>query len=92
MKSSTHNIIEDLWYGSIDPLNGGLFKNNEITGLNEYIANHREDLEKNMTAEQKSVFEKYNDANSKLNGLCESVIFQCGFKLGAKLMLAVVTE
>ncbi len=25
MNSSTNNIIEELWYGNIDPLNGGIF-------------------------------------------------------------------
>ncbi len=92
MKSSIHNIIEDLWYGSIDPLNGELYKSAEMKKLIEYIARHREDLEKTMTDEQKAVFEKYSDCNSEFNGLSELSIFQCGFKLGAKIMLAMICE
>ncbi len=91
MNSST-NIIEELWYGNIDPLNGGIFKSPEMKDLIQYIARHREDLEKNLTDEQKEVFEKFDDCNSELNRLSETSIFECGFKLGARLILSVLIE
>ncbi len=92
MKSYTNNIIEELWYGNIDPLNGGIFKSSEMKELIQYIARHRENLEKNLTDAQKEVFEKFDDCNSELNRLSETSIFECGFKLGARLILSVLIE
>lgn len=92
MNSSTNNIIEELWYGNIDPLNGGIPKSPEMKELIQYIARHREDLEKTLTDEQKEVFEKFDDCNSELNRLSETSIFECGFKLGARLILSVLIE
>ncbi len=92
MKSSTNNIIENLWYGDIDPLNGGIFKSPEMKELIQYIARHREDLKKTLTDEQKEVFEKFDDCNSELNRLSETSIFECGFKLGARLILSILSE
>ncbi len=92
MKSYTNNVIEELWYGNIDPLNGGIFKSPEIKELIQYIARHRENLEKTLTDEQKEVFGKFDDCNSELNRLSETSIFECGFKLGAKLILSVLIE
>lgn len=87
MKSYTNNIIEELWYGNIDPLNGGLFKSAEMKELIQYIARHRDDLEKTLTDEQKEIFGKFDDCNSELNRLSETSIFECGFKLGARLLI-----
>ncbi len=92
MKIDADDIITDLWYGNIDPLNGELFKSPETKKLIELISRHREDLDKTMTDEQKAVFEKYNDCNSELNSLSESAIFRCGFKLGAQTILTMVIE
>lgn len=92
MKSLTNNIIEELWYGNIDPLNGGIFTFPEMKELIQYIARHRKDLEKTLTDEQKEVFEKFDDCNSALNRLSETSIFECGFKHAARLILSVLIE
>ncbi len=92
MKSYTNDIIEELWYGNIDPLNGGVFKSSEMKELIQYIARHREDLKKTLTDEQKEVFEKFDDFNTELNRLSETSIFECGFKLGARMILSGLIE
>ncbi len=92
MKSSIHNIIEDLWHGNVDPLNGELFKSPEMKKLIELIARNRENLEKTLNAEEKQLLEKYSDCNSEFNGLSELSIFQCGFKLGAKIIISILVE
>ena len=65
MKSYTNNIIEELWYGNIDPLNSGVFKTLEIKNLVELISQNKINLEKTLNNEQKK-FEKYIDCNSDL--------------------------
>ncbi len=92
MNSSTNNIIQKLWYGNINPLNGRIFKFPEMKELIQYIARHREDLEKNLTDEQNELFEKFDDCNTELNRLSETSIFECGFKLGARLVLSMLIE
>ncbi len=92
MMINAYEIIADLWYGNIDPLNGDLYKSAETKKLIELIARHREDLDKTLTDEQKAIFEKYSDCNCEFNGLSELAIFRCGFKLGAQMMLAIITE
>lgn len=66
MKLSINNIIEELLYGNIDPLNGGIFKPPEMKELIQYIARYCGDLKKTLTDEQKEVFEKFEIATMSL--------------------------
>lgn len=45
-----------------------------------------------MTDEQKELFTRYTDALREHQALAERLLFQSSFKLGARMMLAVMEE
>ena len=45
-----------------------------------------------MTDEQKELFEKYTDCVRENQVITDCLIFQTGFKLGARMMLEVMEE
>ena len=45
-----------------------------------------------MTDDQKALFEKYTDCMREYQTITDFLIFQNGFKLGARMMLEVMEE
>lgn len=86
------SVIKKLWYGNICPQEDGIFDAQELKQLGGYIARHQADLEETLTDKQKVVFDKLIDNRIEFDSLAEAAIFECGFKLGAKMMLEMLTE
>ena len=61
----------------------------EMQQLLEYISRHNDDLLKNMTDEQKEIFEKFHDCWSEYASLSYEALFEYAFKLGARLAIEV---
>ena len=57
-----------------------------------YIADHHDNLLSTLNDQQKEILEKFDDCYSELTDINEREIFTYAFKLGARLMLAVVRE
>ena len=60
--------------------------------LLELICRNEEKLKATMTDEQKELFEKYTDCVREYQTITDCLIFQNSFKLGARMMLAVMEE
>ena len=58
----------------------------------ELICRNEEKLKATMTDEQKELFEKYADCVREHQTNTDCLIFQNGFKLGARMMLEVMEE
>ena len=58
----------------------------------ELICRNEEKLRATMTDEQKELFEKYTDCIGEYRTITDCLIFQNGFKLGARMMLEVMEE
>ena len=86
------NIIKELWHGNITPQDDSRNNSPEMKELMEYMARHHDDLLKSMTDEQKELFEKYTDCVRENQVITDCLIFQNGFKLGARMMLEVMEE
>ena len=84
------SIIEELWYGNIDPHNDRLINTPEMKQLIEYIAHHHEDLLKTLSDEQKEIFEKLDDCQREYASFAEEAIFTYAFKLGARLIAEIL--
>lgn len=56
------------------------------------ICRNEEKLQTTMTDEQKELFEKYTDCMRKHQTSTDCLVFQNGFKLGARMMLEVMEE
>ena len=76
-------ILEELWNGNVEPAEcttplKAYDKLLELTCRNE------EKLKATMTDEQKELFEKYTDCVREHQTNTDCLIFQNGFKLGAR--------
>lgn len=83
------NILEELYYGNIDPFERGFGGNPQCRELGRLVARHEQALTASLSQEQKSAFEKYRDCSQELHRLEELDAFRCGFKLGGQIMLEV---
>ena len=85
-------ILEEFWHGNIEPTEYDTSSYKEYKKLLELICRNKEKLRATMTNEQKELFEKYTDRvrEHQTNKYC--LIFQNGFKPGARMMLEVMEE
>ncbi len=61
------NILEEFWYGNIEPAEYDISPSKEYKELLQLISRNEEKLLATMTAEQKELFTKYaNEARSPL--------------------------
>ena len=82
------SILEELYYGEIDP-NTTHFKDNSAI---EIISENEEKLIKLLDEPEKSMFMDYSLAQSEITGLTAITKFITGFKLGALLMIDVFSD
>ncbi len=75
-------ILEEFWYGNIELTEYDTSSCKEYKKLLELICRNEEKRQATMTDEQKELFEKYTDC----------LIFQNGYKLGARMMLGIMDE
>ena len=83
--------LEEFWYGNIEPTEYDT-SSKEYKKLLELICRNEEKLQATMTDEQKELFEKYTDCVREYQTITDCLLFQNSFKLGAKMMLAVMEE
>ena len=83
-------IVDDLWYGNVDPSVSCREMTEETRSLMEYIARHHDDLQATFTDDQKKLFEKFDDCCVEMAGINERKIFSFAFRLGAKLAIEIM--
>ena len=84
------NILEDFWYGNINPQEQSKDNNRAIKELLNLMGRNRDALSSTLTDEQQEVLEKYDDCVNEMYGLIEVAIFSYAFRLGGRLMLATL--
>lgn len=82
-------VLDDLWYGNIDPSEQFLSGNTRFKELVSGMANDREKLSKNLTAEQNEWLEKYDDIINEMHSVAEVESFKFGFKLASALLFEI---
>ena len=86
------SILEELFYGNICPNTDCRSHDKETKQLMGYIADHHDNLLSTLNDQQKEILEKFDDCSNELTDINEREIFAYAFKLGARIMLAVVSE
>ena len=86
------SILEELFYGDICPNIDCRSHDNETKQLMGYIADHHDNLLSTLNEQQKEILEKFDDCYNELIDINEREIFAYAFKLGARIMLAVISE
>ena len=89
-----HNVklLEELWYGNIEPTEYDTSSCSEYKELLQQITRNEEALLKNMTNEHKQLFLKYTDSVRELQTISEYLLFQHSFRLGANLILVIIEK
>lgn len=57
-----------------------------------YIAGHHDNLLATLNEHQKEILEKFDDCYNELTDINERELFSYAFKLGARIMLAIISE
>ena len=80
-------VLEDLWYGNIDPHEAILSDDQRFKSLLAVMGRTRDELSATLTEQQKETLAKYDDAVNEIHSLAERAAFRYGFALGGRLMV-----
>ena len=85
-------ILEELYLGGIRPGERMCKRNKQYAKALDETIKAGDALTPSLTPEQKELFENYMDAQREVNVMTDCETFIYGFKLGAKIMLDVLTD
>ena len=77
------NIIEELYYGNVDPQDHGYHPKSPVKKASDSL----NDLEEKLTDENKTLFLRFCNAYAEFMGESELDTFITGFRLGARFMM-----
>ena len=86
------NILEEFWYGNIDPMEQSTGKSQAVKELLKLMGRNRDRLHNSMTAEQRDTLEKYDDCVNEMHSIMEVEIFSYAFRLGGRFMLETLLD
>ena len=86
------NILEDLYFGNINPNEKQFVRNSDYDKTIQAIAESEDKLNEFLTGKEKSLFLDYVNAQSKINSITAIEYFTDGFRIGAKIMLEVMSD
>ena len=84
-------VLEDLWGGKVNLHEKG-FPSAQYARAMQRLANCGEMLLVVLNEDQRKLFEEYVDDQLEVSIIADCASFIDGFKLGAKIMLDVLTE
>ena len=85
-------ILEDFWYGNIEPTEYDTSHCKEYKKALQLINRNEEELHATMTDAQKELFSRYADSVREFQDMAECLLFQNSFRLGARMMLEIMEE
>ena len=85
-------ILEELYLGDVRPGDRSFKRNSQYSKALDDVVKAGDALTEGLTKEQKELFEDYMTAQREVNVLTDCETFCMAFKLGAKIMLDVLTE
>ena len=85
-------ILEEFWYGNIEPSEFDTSPSPEYREILLLISRNEDKLLATMTDAQKELFSRYTDCVREYQTMAECLLFQNSFSLGAKMMLEVLQQ
>ena len=85
-------ILEEFWYGNIEPAEFDTSPSPEYREILLLISRNEDKLLATMTDAQKELFSRYTDCVREYQAMAECLLFQNSFSLGAKMMLEVMSR
>ncbi len=86
------SIMEDLWLGQVGQEQLHLQDRPEYHRIMALLEQPRADFEGSLSEEQKKLLIAYEDRLGAYDSFTETAIFRYGFRLGARMMLEVLSE
>ena len=84
------NILEEFWYGNLDPAEYDASPSEEYQELIRLISRNEEKLLATMTDAQKDLFSRFQDCVREFQAMAECMLFQNSFRLGARMLLEIM--
>lgn len=84
------NILEEFWYGNIEPAEYDVSPSKEYKEMLQLISRNEDKLLATMTDTQKELFTRYADCVREFQAMAECLLFQNSFRLGARMMLEIM--
>lgn len=84
------NILEEFWYGNIEPSEYDTSPDSEYKELLHLISRNEDKLLATMTDTQKELFSRYTDCVREYQTMAECLLFQNSFRLGARMMMEIL--
>ena len=84
-------VLEDLWGGKVNPHERG-FPSKQYARAMQRLASCGEKLLVVLNEEERKLFEEYVDDQLEVSIIADCASFIDGFRLGAKIILDVLTE
>ena len=81
------NIIEELYYGNVDPQDHGYHPKSPVTKASDSLNDLEEKLTEQLADENKTLFLRVSNAYAEFMGESELDTFITGFRLGARFMM-----
>ncbi len=85
-------ILEELWYGNIEPTEYDTPRDKEYQQLLQLICRNEDKLQATFTDEQKDLFARYVDCVREFQTMADCLLFQSSFRLGARMMVEVMSD
>lgn len=86
------NILDDLFYGKIDPWEDRPTNIEEFRQLNQKMGRLSDVLESRLSDDTKELLDQYISIRADMEMLLASESFKNGFRLGMKLLMAVLNK
>ena len=86
------DILEELWYGNIDPMEMNNIQNNpEYQSALRLVNSNYDRLQEGLTDKQKELLMRYAESRNEFSNITELDAFKSGFRLGARLVMETIT-
>ncbi len=86
------NIIEELWYGNIQPLERSIRGDSEYDKLRRELSEKLDSFLPALSEEMRNRFEEITDVIWDMGALGQTDAFVHGFRLGARFVMDVTGE
>lgn len=80
------SILEEFWYGNLEPAEYDAIPSEEYRELLQLISRNEEKLLATMTDAQRDLFSRYQDCIREFQAMAE---YLKSFRLGARMMLEI---
>lgn len=79
------SILEELWYGNIDPMEAVGCRGSHYKELMGLMARNREKITNKLDEDMQEVLETYDENIREMDAISEKTAFIYGFRLGMRL-------